>query len=326
MVPAYPETTGYTIPSLLNAAASRSRPDLEKLALTLADYLLECTTPEGGVVHWQAQNTAKPVVFDTGQVVFGWLAAYDLSRKPVYLQTAQRAGDWLAAIQDETGAWKQNQHLDVVKVIDTRVAWALLELDKRQAGNHYRAAAIRNLDWALTRQQPDGWFEHCAFTPTQDPFTHTLVYTAEGLLECGLVLDDKKYLLAAHKTADALLSLQTPAGSLASTYSAGWKATAHSSCLTGNCQAARLWLQCYEIFGEPKYLDAAVRAIQFVAATQWIHPSNHNISGGIAGSYPLTGRYERLKYPNWAAKFFLDAILTLERIDQRSTAVLVYKG
>jgi len=33
------------------------------------------------------------------------------------------------------------------------------------------------------------------------------------------------------------------------------------------------------------------------------------VRGAIAGSYPLWGRYLRWRYPNWAAKFFLDALL-----------------
>ncbi len=324
--PSYPETTGYSIPSLLNVSALCSRPDLKDLAVRLADYLLECATPEGGVVHWQAVNVDRPVVFDTGQVIFGWLAAYDASANPAYLHAARRAGDWLVSVQDPSGAWSRYQHLDVVKVIDTRVAWALLELDKRVQGAHYRAAAVHNLDWALTHQHADGWFGHCSFRPSDDPLTHTLIYTAEGFLECGLLLHDDRYVAAGQKTAAAALSKQAPNGSLASTFAASWKPTSRSSCLTGDCQAARLWLQCYELRGEEKYLDAAVRAIQFVAGTQQLQAANRAIVGGIAGSYPLAGHYERLKYPNWAAKFFIDAIVTLLQIEQKATTVLPYKG
>jgi uncharacterized protein YyaL (SSP411 family) len=310
----------------LNVSLVCSRPELKEFALRLADYLLRCATPEGAVVHWQAENAVRPVVFDTGQVIFGWLAAYQASNNPVYLQAAKRAGDWLVETQDASGAWKRYQHLDVVKVIDTRVAWALLELDRCSQGSQYRAAAERNLDWALTHQQNDGWFEHCAFRPGDDPLTHTLVYTAEGFLEGGLLLDEKKYLAAGQKAAAAILSKQSPDGSLSSTFGSGWKATSRSSCLTGDCQAARLWLQCYEFNGDERYLDAAVRAIQFVAATQQIHPANRNLAGGIAGSHPLTGHYERLKYPNWAAKFFVDAVLTLIKIEKDASTVLAYKG
>ena len=42
---------------------------------------------------------------------------------------------------------------------------------------------MRNLEWALTRQDHDGWFLGCAFTPDHHPFTHALAYTAEGLFQ-----------------------------------------------------------------------------------------------------------------------------------------------
>jgi hypothetical protein len=312
--PSYPETTGYTIPTLLNAAVALDRPDLRTLALSLADYLLKSTTSEGGVAHW-ASSGAYPIVFDTGQAMFGWLAAFEASGDEQYLDVAVRAGDWLVSVQHPSGSWKNYQYLDVEKVIDTRVAWALLELYQHAKRDIYRQAAVRNLEWAKQQQDADGWFRHCAFVKGEDPFTHTLAYTAEGLFECGFLLNEARYIEAAQLTADALLARQYPDGNLASTYSSAWRATSSSSCLTGNCQMSRLWLRLYETDGNQAYYAAAKKAIAFVARTQNLKTSNLNIRGAIAGSYPIYGRYERFKYPNWAAKFFIDALLVLNRVE-----------
>lgn len=321
--PSYPETTGYSIPTLLNASMRLARPELATLALSLADYLMESATPEGGVVHWQLQ--AQPVVFDTGQVMFGWLAAFSASQDQRYLQAAARAGDWLVSILDASGSWKKNQHLGVEKVIDTRVAWALLELHRHTQNETHRLAAIRNLDWALQQQDPDGWFNRCAFTYEEDPFTHTLAYTAEGLFECGRILGEQKYIRAARLTADSMLALQHLDGRLASTFGKGWKPTSRSSCLTGDCQMGILWLQLCEMTGEPGYAEAAQKTIAFVARTQALGGSSPNVRGAIMGSYPLTGRYERLKAPNWAAKFFVDALLKLDETDA-TKSMSIYVG
>jgi hypothetical protein len=35
--------------------------------------------------------------------------------------------------------------------------------------------------------------------------------------------------------------------------------------------------------------------------------------GGIKGSQPIYGRYAPLQYPNWATKFFIDALIAKER-------------
>jgi uncharacterized protein YyaL (SSP411 family) len=315
--PAYPETTGYTIPTLLNVASRMEQSGLHKLAISLADYLLDHVTPEGGVIHWEASTHSEPVVFDTGQVIFGWLAAYRHTLDVRYLTAAVKAGDWLVSLQDHTGAWLTNQHLNVVKVIDTRVAWALLELYRITSEDRYLQTCIRNLHWAQKQQDPDGWFRNCSFWRDRDPFTHNLAYTAEGLIECGRLLEDQTFIKSAKLMIDAMLEQQRPDGSLASIYGAGWQVTDRSSCLTGNCQAGLLWLRVYGIEDDPKYLEAAKRAITFVGRTQKLNASNQNIRGGIAGSHPIHGSYERFKYPNWAAKFFIDAILALEQSGQR---------
>lgn len=321
--PSYPETTGYTIPSLLNAAIAMDRPDLQSLAMELAEYLLQVATPDGAVVHW-SNGASQPVVFDTGQVLFGWLAAYEASRDERYLEAAARAGNWLAEVQDNSGAWTKYQHLGVVKVIDTRVAWALLELYRRTQQDVHRRAAIRNLEWALGQQDDDGWFRNCAFQNGEDPFTHTLVYTAEGLFESGCLLNDERFINAAIQTADALLAQMHPNGWLASTYGTGWQATSRSCCLTGNCQASRLWVQLFTLRNKPAYAEAAKRAIMFVGRTQQLKAENPGIRGGIAGSTPIYGRYERFTYPNWAAKFYVDALLTIHAL--QSDTHLQYAG
>jgi hypothetical protein len=313
--PPYPETTGYTIPTLLNAALVLDRPELQRLAVTLADYLMRNTTPEGGVAHWQAGSKSKPIVFDTGQVMFGWMAAYEAGGEQRYLGAALHAGDWLASVQHPSGSWRESQHLGVEKVIDTRVAWALLRLHKHIDDDAYLQTAVRNLEWALKQQDTDGWFRHCAFVDGRDPFTHTLAYTAEGLFECGQLLQEERYITASRLMADALLDCQHTDGRLASTYASGWRQTSRSSCLTGNCQMARLWLCLYRISGDQAWRTAAAKAISFVARTQNLHTTNPNTRGAIPGSYPIFGRYERFKYPNWAAKFFVDSLLALDSVD-----------
>ncbi len=308
--PSYPETTGYTIPTLLNAAAVLVRPDLILLALGLANYLLAAATSDGAVVHW-ANPSSQPIVFDTGQVVFGWLAAYFASQNIRYLEAATRAGNWLASIQDSSGAWMTHQHLGVVKTIDSRVAWALLELYRQTKEDAHLQAGVRNLEWVLDQQDSDGWFRNCAFRDGEDPYTHTLVYTAEGLFESGCLLHEERYIDAAVRTADALLARQRADGWLASTFRSGWQATSSSSCLTGDCQASRLWLRLFLLRGDPAYAEAAERAILYVSHTQKLRASNLGVRGGIPGSSPIYGRYERFAYPNWATKFYIDALLTL---------------
>jgi hypothetical protein len=318
-LPSYPETTGYTIPTLFVCARAMRSPLLRETAVVLADYLLRVRTADGGVAHWKQDGARRdpPVVFDTGQVIFGWLAAWRESGNATYLEAADAAGAWLLEVQDASGAWTRYQHQGTVKVIDTRVDWALLQLAEATGKEVYASGARRNLDWALRQQQPNGWFQHASFLPGEDPFTHTVAYTAEGLLESGLQMDEQRYIVAAEKVARVMLNRQRPDGALASAYDADWRPKARSTCLTGDCQMALLWLRLYGLSGTGAYLAAARRAIAFVASTQDLRTSNPNIRGAIAGSWPIYGRYARFRYPNWAAKFFIDALLAVEEADRR---------
>ena len=312
--PSYSETTGYAVPTLLACAHTIGQAQLRDIALELADWLLRVRTSEGGVGHWGTKDSAnaRPVVFDTGQVIFGWLAAWQESGNRTYLEAAETAGRWLLEVQDVSGAWIRYQHQDTVKVIDTRVALALVRLAGATGQEAYTETARRNLNWAMGQQQPNGWFQHSSFLPNEDPFTHTIAYTAEGLLESGILLGEEQYIEAAQEVADVMLRLQRVDGSLASTYNEKWSATSRSSCLTGNCQMALIWTRLYELSGDHAYLDGARRAIAFVAGTQNLRTRNPSVRGAIAGSWPIYGHYQRFTYPNWAAKFFIDALLALE--------------
>lgn len=317
--PSYPETTGFTIPTILNAANFLDDAGLQPFALSLADYLVSKLTTEGGVAHFRSAPSRAPIVFDSGQVILGLLAAFEASGNELYLDSAIRAGDWIVSVQDKSGSWKSHQFQDFEKVIDTRVAWALLRLFECKGDRAYKDSAIRHIDWARSKQDTDGWFKQCALVEGEDPVTHTIAYATEGLLECGRLLDDAVLVDTARLTADALLSKQRIDGSLPSAFASGWQITNNSSCLTGNCQVAHLWLKLNELSTDRAYVSAAAKAIRFVACTQDLSIKDANIRGGIAGSFPIYGRYERLKYPNWAPKFFIDAVIACEYADSPAT-------
>lgn len=309
--PPYPETTGYTIPTLINAARFLGQEEWREFGYRQAEFLLGQINADGGVYYWDQRSDKQPlpVVFDTGQVLFGWLATYRDGGDDRFLQAAARSGDWLAQCQEPEGMWKKFQHLGVSKVIDARVAWAMLELYRLTGETSHRAAAVRHLDWVLTQQHMDGWFDNCGFTPQADPYTHTIAYTAEGLYRSGELLSDERYLAAGKKAADQLLHLQRPDGSLASTYASGWHASDQTSCLTGNVQMSDLWLALALRYQQPEYKTASERALEYVSHLQDLETDNLNVRGGISGSFPIYGNYERFKYPEWAAKFFISAIL-----------------
>jgi uncharacterized protein YyaL (SSP411 family) len=309
--PSYPETTGYTIPTLLDYARRYKRRDVQNAAIKMAEYELSVQLPEGGFppIINKFGKKGTVVAFDTGQVLFGLIAIYQLTLDNRYLKSAIRAADWLVLHQNIEGYWQDYRLQNSLGSIDARVAWALLSLDSFINKNEYQDAARRQLNWVLQQQQPNGWFQRCTFNINKPPITHTIGYTIEGLLESGILLGEDRYVEAAKKAAEVLLIKLSSSGFLAGAFDRNWCPASSWNCLTGSAQMASIWFRLEKLTGLQKYREAAEKAVRFIASTQYIDGMPEGINGAIAGSWPIYGEYMRFKYPNWATNFFVVALL-----------------
>ena len=309
---AYPETTGYIIPTFYDHAAFTGEPEFReragRMAAWEADVQMESGAVQGGVIGFPQ----TPAVFNTGQVLFGWSRAFRETGEPRFRAAAQRGADFLVEAQDPDGAWRRYASRYArpgVNLYDARTAWGLLEAWRVTQDDRHREAARRNLDYVVSRQHPNGWFPDCCLDDNERPLLHTLAYTMEGLLEAGALLQEPRYVAAARTPANALIARLRADDGLAGRFDESWHAAAGFSCLTGDAQTAIVWLRLFELTRENRYLDAARRLNRFVSRTQDLRASDGGVRGGIKGSHPIWGEYGSYEYLNWAAKFFADALL-----------------
>ena len=308
-LPGYPETTGYIIETFLAAAEILKRPELIERAIRMIDWELSIQLADGAFPGHFGEAGSQPVIFNTGQIMHGMVAGYTQLGRDDCLQAAVQAGHWLAQQQDDDGCWRKFEHNAVPHVYNTRATWALLATGLLAGDELLVAGARRNLDWALTQQTANGWFACNAFTPERSPFTHTIAYAIRGFLESGVLLGEQRYLLAAVTAARAMANAQRQDGSLAGTYKDGWVADASYCCLTGLAQMSLNWIRVAQVTGEDSFRLSAKAGIDYLKTTQKLSSHNAAVRGGIAGSSPIWGDYSRFEYPNWAAKFFADALL-----------------
>ena len=73
-------------------------------ALAMAEWELTVQYPEGGFPGHFVDRPNPPVVFNTGQVIFGLLAAHEAAGNAYFLASARQAGDWLLGEQDPDGS------------------------------------------------------------------------------------------------------------------------------------------------------------------------------------------------------------------------------
>ena len=66
--------------------------------------------------------------------------------------------------------------------------------------------------------------------------------------------------------------------------------------------------------GNAVFLNAAFKALELGKRAQPMHARDADIRGGIPGSDPIWGDYLYNAFPNWAAKFFVDALLEKRRV------------
>jgi hypothetical protein len=329
-IPSYPETTGYIIPTMFDYAALTGRQDLFARAVRMADWESDVQMPNGAVKGGTIDEPSTPAVFNTGQVLFGWVRAHHETKRERYLASAVRAGDFLKSVQDPDGAWRKSLSRYASESMawytyNTRTAWGMVVLAEASGEESYRQAAVRNVEFALGEQQPNGWFRNNCLHDPERPLLHTIAYSLRGILEIGIATRNARFIAAVRQAADALLARQRRDGSLAGRFDAEWRPAVAWSCLTGNSQMGLVWGRLFEATGDGKYREGLSKANRYMRAVQWQGTGNPGLDGGISGSFPFHGAYGRFEVLNWAVKFFADALM-LESSISRSLASTATAG
>jgi hypothetical protein len=230
----------------------------------------------------------------------------------------QRAGNWLCEVQDPSGAWRKFFYENLVTTYSANLTCWLAEAGAFLGNDRMLEASSRHLAWLLQHFDAEhAWFDLCGFTQedhkARRAVTHTIAYTVWGVLRTSEVLASVEGKAAAEKAAYAALRRLELSRRLPGALDYRWRPMSSYDCLTGNAQMALIWLHMYQDRGDPRLLNAAFKAIDIVKAAQMMEGKDPGVMGGIAGSQPVWGEYIRHAFPNWAAKYFIDALLAKQK-------------
>ena len=317
-LPSYPETTGYIVPTLLNCARVSESTETRSRALEMADWEMEIQFPEGGIRGSVTNRPSLgPVVFNTGQVVFGLVAAYRETHHDAYRASAERAVRWMIEQLGDAATWNTHGNMGrpLSHTYNVRVTWAILEYLNVCPDARVRELMQRNIAWVLEQEKAPGWFGRNCLNDEEHPLLHTIAYTAQGLLESGVRLDDAQAIVAARRTAESLLPCLRKNGSLAGRFDMRWQEAADWVCLTGVAQMSIVWSRFADLTGETRFAEARALANSYLRSVQNVSTRHPGWRGGLAGSEPIWGDYCRNRFPNWATKFFIDALLLEQHPD-----------
>jgi folate-dependent phosphoribosylglycinamide formyltransferase PurN len=311
----YPETTGYLVPTLLKLTDELGDEDFFHRAQRAIDFLLAVQLPSGAFPGAEiAQNKTKPSPFNTAQIMHGlqaWLERTNDERCRVSLQ---RAGQWLCEVQDPSGSWHKYFYKDLATTYSAHLTCWLAEAGDFLGDSSMLEASRRHLAWVMQHYDAEhAWFDLCGFSAEDHAqrraVTHTIAYTLWGVLRTAEVVGSAEGKAAAEKAAYAVLRRLELSRRLPGVLDFRWRPQATFTCLTGNVQMALIWLHMYREHGDPRLLNAALKAIDIVKAGQVMDGGPPGVLGGVAGSQPVWGAYIPHAFPNWAVKYFIDALL-----------------
>jgi|SRR5271154_6803110 len=321
----YPEVTGYIIPTLYDFARMRNDRGAVAAAEKATRWLLSLQMATGAFPGGLQGSEARPSVFNTGQILQGLVRAHVETNRPEILQAAIAAGDWLVHMQQPDGSWSgSGAYQEASHTYYSMVAWALAELSKRAADHQYHRqyglAAEKNLDWVLSRFRPGGWVDGINLRGHPN-YLHFIAYVLQGVLECAILRRRSDAIHAVAKPAWMLLRKFETNKYLSGAYETDFKSGQRFTCLTGNAQMSCVWLRLFEITGDLRYLNAALKMNEMLKQLIPLR-GRPGIAGGVSGSYPIWGRYQPLRYISWGCKFFADALLLERRLTQSFEASL----
>jgi len=319
--PSYPETTGYIISSLLEYCRRFQESAVGVQALCMAEWEIEIQMPSGAVQGGPvcAPDKQTPTAFNTGMVLDGWVTAYHFNHDTRFLEAGRRAADWLISDLDGEGYFRTNGQFvapGLIKTYNVLCAWALHRLGEILPESCYQSNAIRIVDAAIRRQQPNGWLADNCLTRPEAPLLHTIGYTLQGILEVGIAAKREDFVDSSRRGVDALLPRMNAKGRLPGRFFPDWEPACFSSCLTGAAQLAGVCYRLYEHSRQRCYWIAAERLLNYLKPLQLLDSGNPALNGALAGSFPLFGGYMTAGYPNWATKYLLDALLLQDRCSE----------
>jgi hypothetical protein len=302
--PAYPETTGYILPTLRVLHCRTGNGAYHRSIAAAAQWLIAIQNPDGSF----PDLAGRPQVFDTGQILIGLNDLAEHAPELADVDALRRAARWLCSVQERDGSFVRYAYNGIPHSYYARVGAALAVAGRILNDAAIRDAGIANLRWTVAQQSDNDFFRHLAFE-NEPPYLHTMAYVIEGLLDGAKETGDEAFRAAAVRFAERLRTIaETRDDVLRSQYRDDYTVANRERCLTGVAQWTGIAFRLFAATGDEGWARQGHESLAFLKARQ-IFSRDPRLHGGVPGSAPISGRYMRAAIPNWGVKFFMDALM-----------------
>ncbi len=313
--PAYPETSGYLIPSLI--AYHKLFPNSTALDLVknINQWLLSIESKEGNIVG-SPEDPNSSYVFDNGQVLLGYCALYTFNPKLIDKARIEKLSVWLLHQMDDDGRFSKTTYVhNYCPAYLSRTLWALYEAKNIVEFSDERIQKIEDsLRYFLQLKQDNHYFYPCAFSPKETfALTHNIAYNLRALLEIAQIEQNDDLLEIVTNSAKAILKIYTQEKKMPGSFDKNWNGDVNYECVTGSLQLAIVFNRLSRRTDDT-WNKASRKLIDGIKKKQF-NRGFSSIKGGLFSSIPFYGQYQRFKVTNWTMKFYLDALLSQHEND-----------
>jgi SAM-dependent methyltransferase len=305
----YIETTGYIIPTMLNLRDYLKDERYFESALKAGEWLLTVQNSDGS---FNDIDLGRPLAFDSGQVLIGLNSLYQETKDSRFFDSARRVSYWLAENQESNGSWVEVAYNKQPHTYYTRVASAMLEWAYISNDDFIASRALKMVEWTISNQLESGFFRYSSFIDTKEAYLHTIVYILEGLLDVYQKTKSPKIFDSIMRSANRLKDVNIRKSPLlCSQYDGNFNCKNRERCVTGLAQWAGVAWRIYEITENVEFKEIALSTLFYLKAKQL--KRGKNIRGALPSSVPFWGKYGTFSFVNWNNKFFIDALLRVDK-------------
>lgn len=247
-----------------------------------------------------------PKVFNNGMIMHGLLDYYNAFGSQELVEACVQSAEWLLKVQSPDGSWRQFTTHQLSS--NTVSAAALLRLAAITGNEQFKEAGYRNIEFALGLQSPNGYFRGNGFDSSSSAFSLTIAWAIGGLLEAGILEGNQEWKNAALKGLVPVLNLVNNSGFLVGEIDENFQSSSSFTCLPGNCLLAILSYKLASLTGNRELKDKADLLTDYTKKRQMISKIP-GVSGGIPGSWPVSGNYCSYEITSWGVRYFTEAVM-----------------
>lgn len=247
-----------------------------------------------------------PKVFNNGMIMHGLLDYYNVAGDQELIDACMKSAEWLMKVQSPDGSWRQ---FTVHQLSSNTVsAAALLRLADITGDENYRTSGVRNIEFALGLQSENGYFKGNGYDSGSSAFTLTIAYAIGGLLEAAILDNNKEWQSACLRGIVPVLNSLGPTGFLVGELDEEFQSSSSFSCLPGNGMLAILSYKLASLTGNDELRVKADLLTDYIKQFQ-MKSARKGVSGGISGSWPISGNYCSYEITSWGVRYFLEAVM-----------------